>query len=82
MNLIFVIIIGLTSFLAGGFIAYFVWQKVLKKRNENIIQDAKSEADVIKKEKILQAKEKFFELKSEYEKYIQEKLKLHLRVEK
>ncbi len=73
MNSILVIIIGLTSFLAGGFIAYFVWQKVLKKRNENIIQDAKSEADVIKKEKILQAKEKFFELKSEYEKYIQEK---------
>lgn len=39
-----------------------------KKRATKIVSDAEAEAEVIKKDKILQAKEKFLALKAEYEK--------------
>ena len=41
-----------------------------KKEASAIIREAKIEAEVLKKDKILQAKEKFIELKSEHEKVI------------
>ncbi len=41
-----------------------------KKSASSILKEAKSEAETIKKDKILQAKEKFLELKSEHEKVI------------
>ena len=46
---------------------------VLKGRKDAIIQKAEFEAENIKKEKILQAKEKFLQLKSEHEKYVNQK---------
>ncbi|MGB0404302.1 MAG: ribonuclease Y [Salibacteraceae bacterium] len=49
----------------------------MKKANDQkaaqLLEDAKSEAEVIKKDKILQAKEKFLHLKEEHEKHIQER---------
>ncbi|MBT0608780.1 ribonuclease Y [Aequorivita echinoideorum] len=44
--------------------------KNAKKSASNILKEAKSEAEAIKKDKILQAKEKFLELKAEHEKVI------------
>ncbi|WP_290696231.1 ribonuclease Y [Lacinutrix sp.] len=44
--------------------------KNAKKSASNILRDAKSEGESIKKDKMLQAKEKFIELKSEHEKVI------------
>ncbi len=41
-----------------------------KKSASSILKEAKSEAETLKKDKILQAKEKFLELKSEHEKVI------------
>lgn len=41
-----------------------------KKQARNIVKESKIEAEAIKKDKILQAKEKFIELKSEHEKVI------------
>ncbi len=41
-----------------------------KKKANSIVKEARVEADAIKKDKILQAKEKFIELKSEHEKVI------------
>ena len=41
-----------------------------KKSASSILKEAKSEAETIKKDKILQAKEKFLELKSDHEKVI------------
>ncbi len=64
------IIIGSIAFVGGGIVSYFVLQKTLKARSSSIIRDAQSEAEVIKKDKILQAKEKFFQLKTEHEKQI------------
>jgi len=67
------IILIIVSFVLGGVISYFIWDKALKKRAEKIIEEAKNEGEVLKKEKILQAKEKFLQLKSEHEAAVNEK---------
>ncbi len=73
------IILSVVAFVAGGGISFFVVklmnQKALNAKAEEIIKNAEADAEVIKKEKILQAKEKFLHLKSEHEKHIQEKNK-------
>lgn len=61
------------AFLGGGFVSYILWDKAIKGKKRRIIREAEAEGEVIKKDKILQAKEKFFQLKSDHEKYIQEK---------
>ena len=62
------------SALVIGFVAsYILWQTALKNKSSKIISEAKTEAEVLRKEKILQAKEKFLHLKSEHEKVINEK---------
>ncbi len=66
-------IITVAAFLAGGGLAYVFFIKALKNKQRNIISEAQTEAEVIKKDKILQAKEKFLQLKAEHEKYINEK---------
>jgi ribonuclease Y len=63
----------LTAFILGAVLSYILWQKAQKKKTERIVADAQAEAEVIRKEKILQAKEKFLHLKSEHEKYIADK---------
>jgi ribonucrease Y len=73
MDIITMIIVGVVVFLGGGLLSYFFLQLTLKKRHQNIIKEAETEAEMIKKDKILQAKEKFFQLKSDHEKVISEK---------
>ncbi|MCK4662730.1 MAG: ribonuclease Y [Bacteroidales bacterium] len=73
INFISIIIAGIIAFLIGAIVAYFILQVALRKRNETIVKDAEGEAEIIKKDKMLQAKERFLHLKSEHEKYINEK---------
>jgi ribonucrease Y len=61
------LLIGVIAFLVGGGVAWVSFTKALKARNRKIIQEAQAEAEIIKKDKILQAKDKFLELKAEYE---------------
>ncbi len=64
-------VIALIAGLLGGFGgAYIVLKNSTKKETEKLVSDAEKEAEQIKKDKILQAKEKFFQLKSEHEKEI------------
>ena len=46
---------------------------ILKGKREDILKTAEAEGEAIKKEKIFQAKEKFLQLKSEHEAYINER---------
>ena len=56
------LIIGLTAgFLGGGALSYFLWNKALNSKKTRIIAEAQAEGEVIKKDKILQAKEKFLQ---------------------
>lgn len=59
--------------LLGAIVAWFVIQASLKTKSNNILKEAQTEAELIKKDKILQAKEKFQELKIEHEKIINER---------
>jgi ribonuclease Y len=76
------IIIGFVSLVAGILTVVFSYQTFLKRKRINIIREAETEAEVIKKDKILQAKEKFLQLKSEHEKVINEKNQKILVAEK
>jgi len=57
----------------GYIVASTLLRKEIEKKSVQIIKDAEAEAEVIKKDKILQAKEKFLQLKVEHEKVINEK---------
>lgn len=68
------VIIGVVAgFLGGGTLSYFLWDKALKTRKLKIVREAEAEGEVIKKDKMLQAKEKFLQLKSEHEKQVNER---------
>jgi ribonuclease Y len=72
------IIVGIVIGLAIGYVIAKLLEKKkatkiirnTKKEATSLIREAQIEADAIKKDKILQAKEKFIELKSEHEKVI------------
>jgi ribonuclease Y len=66
-------IIATSTFIVGVIVSYYTWNVLLKRKKNNILSEAELEAEVIKRDKILQAKEKFLQLKSEHEKYINEK---------
>lgn len=64
------IVIGIVAFLVGGGLIFILSKSMEKKKGSQIIIEANKEAENIKKDKILQAKEKFLELKTEHEKVI------------
>jgi len=68
-----IIITGILTLLIGGTAAYFLWDMVLTKKKEKLLADAEVQAEVLKEKKMLQAKEKFMQLKSEHETYINER---------
>lgn len=76
-NIIDIMLLFFIGVLAGAVIAlaaYIIIQRiVLKGRKNEIIAKAEIEAEGIKKDKIHQAREKFLQLKSEHEQYINEK---------
>jgi ribonucrease Y len=69
----FYFLIGGASFLLGTGLAYYLVNRIVKGKSNNLIKEAEGEAEMIKQQKILQAKEKFLQLKEEHEKLINEK---------
>ena len=76
-NTILLLIVGVIALIVGFLIAKMLERnkssQILNeatKNAENILKEAKIKGDSIKKDKMLQAKEKFIELKSEHEKVI------------
>ena len=67
-------LIGGISLLIGTGIAFLLVNAIVKKKSNNLVKEAEGEADMIKQQKILQAKEKFLQLKEEHEKIINEKI--------
>ncbi|PTN02046.1 ribonuclease Y [Mangrovibacterium marinum] len=67
------ILYAISGFLLGAVLSYFLWDKAINGKKRKILSEAEAEGEVIKKDKILQAKEKFLQLKAEHEKYINEK---------
>jgi ribonucrease Y len=67
------IIVSVAAFITGAIIAYLMWDKMLTGKKRKIISEAEAESEVIKKERILQAKEKYLQLKSDHENYVNER---------
>jgi ribonucrease Y len=65
-NLVFII----GAFLGGGILAGVVLRYVTNARYKNIIKEAEAEAEVLRKNKMLEVKEKFLSLKSDLEKQV------------
>ncbi len=73
MEYLTLIVVALIAFATGIGIGLTIIKKANEEKAKTIIKEAEAEAEVIKKDKILQAKEKFLQLKAEHEKYINEK---------
>ncbi|MFZ4784296.1 MAG: ribonuclease Y [Flavobacteriales bacterium] len=75
MDSIYMVAVALIGVLIGAGAAWFLLNSVLNKKKENILAEASKEGETIKEKKILQAKEKFLEMKSAHEKEERERNK-------
>ncbi|MBP6313082.1 MAG: ribonuclease Y [Flavobacteriales bacterium] len=73
MDIISILVGLLGGILAGGGIAFVALNNANKKQAAGILKEAEAEGEAIRKEKIVQAKEKFLELKDEHEKEVRER---------
>ncbi len=75
MNILF-ILCAVVSAVVGIVVYEFVTTRIMrnnaKQRSQAIIKEAEAEGEMIKKEKILQAKEQFVQLKSDHERMVNE----------
>ncbi|MDR2040056.1 MAG: ribonuclease Y [Bacteroidales bacterium] len=67
------LVIGIIAFIAGVLIAYLIYVFVLKSKRERAKKEVMAEAEVIKKNKMLEAKEHFLHLKTEHERMVNER---------
>lgn len=67
------IIIVIAAFLLGGLLAWLVMRVLLKSRYNRILAEADKEAEVMKKNKLLEVKEKFLHLKADLEKQVSQR---------
>ena len=76
-----IIVTALISAGLGVLGTLLVRNVILKGKRDEILKNAEAEGEAIKKEKIFQAKEKFLQLKSEHEAYINERNAQALQME-
>ncbi len=68
-----VVVVSVLSVGIGVLAAATVMRNTIIRKSRHILKEAVSESEVLKKEKILQARETFLQLKSEHEKFVSEK---------
>lgn len=68
--MIAIIATAIACFIVGGVFSYILFRYALKSRYENILKEAETEAEVIKKNKLLEVKEKFLNKKADLEKEV------------
>lgn len=79
MEIIISIVAVLIGLIAGAAITSTFLRKAVEKKSENILKDAEEKGEMIKRDKILQAKEKYLQLKTDYENTFQEKNKEYIK---
>lgn len=65
------IIIGIACLILGAALGYLIFRYFLTGKYNEMVENAKKEADVIKEKKLLEVKEKFLNKKAELEKEVQ-----------
>ena len=68
--MIAIIAASIACFIVGGVLSYMFFRYGLKSKYENILKEAEAEAEVIKKNKLLEVKEKFLNKKADLEKEV------------
>ena len=63
-------VVAIVGLIVGYIIASTLLRSAIERKSKSVLKDAEKASDQLKKDKILQAKEKFLELKSEHEKII------------
>ncbi len=81
METILILIAALAGLVAGGLVTSTLLRKAVEKKSEHFLKDAEEKGEMIKRDKILQAKEKFLQLKADHENQLQEKNKELLKNE-
>ena len=64
------IVVSIACFIVGGFASYMFFKHGLKSKYDKILKEAETEAEVIKKNKLLEVKEKFLNKKADLEKEV------------
>ncbi len=64
------IVVSLACLLIGAAASYVLFKHGLKAKYDGILKDAEAEAEVIKKNKLLEVKEKFLNKKADLEKEV------------
>ena len=65
-----IVIVSILCIIVGGIISYLFFKYGLKTKYDNILKEAETEAEVIKKNKLLEVKEKFLNKKADLEKEV------------
>lgn len=63
-------VVAIVGLIVGYIIASTLLRSAIERKSKSVLKDAEKASEQLKKDKILQAKEKFLELKSEHEKII------------
>ena len=67
---VWTIIATIIAFLTGGLLTWIITRILLKSRRDKMLVEAEKEIEVMKKNKMLEVKEKFIQLKAELEKQV------------
>jgi ribonuclease Y len=70
MELYMTIIVGLIALGIGAGVMYVIQQNIIKKKAETLLGEAKAKAEILVKDRTLEAKERFLQLKAEHEKEV------------
>ena len=72
------IAIAVITLIIGGFIGYALFRYIIKQKYNKYINDAEKEAETIKKNKLLEVKEKFLNKKTELEKEVAQRIRVNI----
>ena len=65
--MIAIIATAIACFIVGGLLSYILFRYALKSKYDNVLKEAETEAEVIKKNKLLEVKEKFLNVTAKSE---------------
>jgi ribonuclease Y len=74
-DMITVLVASLAGVAVGGGFTWVVFNNILKNKKEGILAEATKEGETLKEKKILQAKEKFLEMKNQHENEVRDRNK-------
>lgn len=67
------LIVGIIALCVGALVAVLVMKFIIKNSYDRLMKDAEAEAEVLKKNKLIEVKEKYLNLKEDYEKQVNQR---------